>query len=111
MMAYITGLSPAGSLVFVQSNGQFTYPTCDASTGTPQPITSDIAITLGGQGSTTTVTLPDYISSGRVYFAVNGLSFYTVCDGHGNPSLVQPSSANPSDPSAIKRNSVSSSLP
>lgn len=87
-------------VVFVQSDGSFYYPTCDSSTGVPQGITGSINIPLGGLGSTTSVTLPDYISSARIWLADGTLLFYTVCDSDGAPSLVEPSSANPNDPNA-----------
>ncbi|EME44110.1 glycoside hydrolase family 64 protein [Dothistroma septosporum NZE10] len=100
--AYVTGLDPSGKVVFVQSNGQFYYPPCDASYTTPREVTGPIAIPLNtAQGSTVTVTLPDYISSARIWFAQGSLHFYSVWNPATNsPSQVQPSFANPQDPSA-----------
>lgn len=60
---------------------------------------ADVAIPLNGPGQTTTITLPDYISSARVWFADGHLDFYVVDTQYG-PGLVEPSSMNPNDPSA-----------
>ncbi|KAJ9625496.1 hypothetical protein H2203_004253 [Taxawa tesnikishii (nom. ined.)] len=54
---------------------------------------------MAPQGSTTYITLPGYISAGRVYFADGNLKFYTVLGATG-ANLVTPSAANPSDPNA-----------
>ena len=96
--AYVTGLDDNNQLVMLQPDGTWYYPTADTS-GVPQPITGNVAIPLGGQGSTTQITLPSYISSGRVWFAEGTLQFFTV-QGASGPSLVEPSAVNPSDPSA-----------
>lgn len=100
--AYITGLDVRGRLVFVQSNGKFYYPTATPGRSKPQQIKdANIAIPLGAVGSTKTVTLPDYITSGRVYFGVGALRFFTVYpSGAAGPTLVQPAANNPRDPSA-----------
>ncbi|KAK4629070.1 Glucan endo-1,3-beta-glucosidase [Fulvia fulva] len=100
--AYVTGLDPSGKVVFVQGNGQFYYPPCDSSYTSPREVNGPIAIPLNtAQGSTVTVTLPDYISSARIWFAQGNLHFYSVWNPATNsPSQVQPSFANPQDPSA-----------
>ncbi|PPJ61141.1 hypothetical protein CBER1_04152 [Cercospora berteroae] len=98
--AYITGLDPSGRVVFVQPNGQFMYPPADASFTTPREVFGNIAIPLNSaQGSTTRITLPDYLSSGRIWFAKGNLKFYSIWAGNA-PGQVQPSFANPRDPSA-----------
>lgn len=97
--AYVTGLDPNNQLVMLQTDGSWLYPDAGGAT-TPQPINGNIAIALGGQGSTTTITLPDYISAGRVWFAANGELQFFVVQGADGPSLVEPSSTNPQDPSA-----------
>jgi len=95
---YVTGLDHNNQLVMLQPNGQFYYPSASGAS-TPQPITADVAIPLGAEGSTTTVTIPSYISAARVWFAQGNLQFFTV-QGESGPSLVEPSAVNPSDPSA-----------
>jgi hypothetical protein len=98
--AYVTGLDPNNQVVLLQPDGTFFTPTVGAGVTTPQPITQNVAIPLGGQGSTTNIKLPDYISAARVWFAAGDLQFFVVADSNGNPSLVEPSATNPSDPSA-----------
>ena len=97
--AYVTGLDTNNQLVMLQTDGTWLYPQANGAS-VPQPITGNIALALGGQGSTTTITLPDYISAGRVWFAANGELQFFVVQGASGPSLVEPSSVNPSDPSA-----------
>lgn len=98
--AYLTGLDSNGALVFLQPDGTFFYPMANSDpTLPPAEITADIAIPLGAQGQNSTITLPDYVSSGRIYFAIGTLHFYTVMDGNGKTALVQPS-VTPTDPNA-----------
>ncbi|SMQ46604.1 unnamed protein product [Zymoseptoria tritici ST99CH_3D7] len=98
--AYITGLDPSGRIVFVQPNGQFFYPYADASYTAPREVFANIAIPLNTvRGGTTRIVLPNYISASRVWFAQGNLKFYSVWAGNG-PGSVQPSFANPRDPSA-----------
>lgn len=96
--AYVTGLDSSNRLVLLKSDGTFYYPSATNS-GVPQEITENCAIPLGGQGSTTQITTPGYISSARIWFAEGTLKFYVVQGGSG-PSLVEPSAVNPNDPSA-----------
>lgn len=99
--AYVTGLDVNDNLVMLQPDGSFYYPTCDSSDSTPQSVTGDVSIPLGAQGSTTTINMPGYISSARIWFAEGDLQFFTVWNPVTNgPSLVEPSAINPSDPSA-----------
>jgi hypothetical protein len=99
--AYVTGLDASGRLVMLQADGTFYYPTCSSSQTTPQLITDNVAIPLGAKGSTTNINIPGYISAARVWFAAGDLKFFTVWNPATNaPSLVEPSSVNPSDPSA-----------
>ena len=97
--AYVTGLDASGQLVLLQPDGSWYYPSADGAT-TPQAITANVAIALKPEGQTTELTLPSYISSGRVWFAAGSLQFFVVAGPTGGPSLVEPSSVNPSDPSA-----------
>ncbi|EME45635.1 glycoside hydrolase family 64 protein [Dothistroma septosporum NZE10] len=101
--AYITGLDTSNRLVFVQSNGQFYYPTAQQGNTTPQQVPdANIGIPLGAYGTTQTVNLANYLSSGRIYFGVGKLSFYTVYpSGASGPTLVQPAANNPKDPNAL----------
>lgn len=94
---YVSGLDTSGALVMLGQNGQWVYPTTTAST--PQPVDPSVAISLGPPNSTLPLTLPGFLISGRVWIGVGGLQFFVVATPNG-PGLVQPSAANPADPSA-----------
>ncbi|KAL1968357.1 hypothetical protein VTN77DRAFT_1886 [Rasamsonia byssochlamydoides] len=97
--AYVTGTDIHNNTIFLQPDGTFYYP--DATTSTnPQQVNANIAIPIGPKGSTTKITLPDYISAGRVWFAEGDLTFFVVAAPGGGISLVEPSAVNPKDPSA-----------
>lgn len=99
--AYVTGKDSSGHPVILQNNGQFFYPTAQQGNPTPQQVTADIGIPLGAYGSTKNVVIPNFINSGRVWFAVGQLKFYSVWpSGATGPSLVEPAATNPQDPSA-----------
>lgn len=77
--AYVTGFTTNGQLVMLQSDGTFYYPTCTSSQTTPLLITADTAFPLGTKGSTTSISIPGYIQSARVWFAADEvLKFYMV---------------------------------
>ena len=90
--AYIQGLDSDGAVVFIAAGGTTVYPSSGGSV-VPVEITQDIAIPLGAQGSTTTLTLPIVLTSGRVYFAEGDLTFYMVATAVGD-GVVQPASQN-----------------
>lgn len=98
LFAYIAGLDPNNRVVMLQPDGTWYYPTSDSST-VPQKIAANIKLTLNGRGSTTTFTLPSYITSGRVYISEGELTFSALQGGNG-VTLVQPDFNNPSDPSS-----------
>ncbi|TPX12740.1 uncharacterized protein E0L32_000917 [Thyridium curvatum] len=97
--AYIQGLDSDGRIVFVTSGGKLVYPSSGGST-VPVKINADLAIPMSGKGSALNFNLPIVLESGRVYFAEGNLQFFMVSIGGGKDGLVQPSAANPSDPSA-----------
>jgi hypothetical protein len=94
----VTGLDSSGQVVMLTTSGSYYYLS-SPDTDKPQKITADVALPLNGPGQTTTLTLPDYISSARVWFADGTLAFYAVNTQYG-PGLVEPTTMNPSDPSA-----------
>lgn len=100
--AYVTGKDPNGNIVLLQPDGTWYHPE-DTGSETPVEIPVDLAIPLGGQGSTTDFTIPTYIISGRIYVSIGKLKFHTVKDDTGKLSLVEPSALNPNDPSAGMR--------
>lgn len=94
---YVTGLDGSGAVVLLLGDGTFYYPP-DTSSATPVPIPHDVSIPLGAQGSTTSLSLPDYIYSARVWFADGNLDFQLVSTKLG-PALVEPTVATSTDPS------------
>lgn len=99
--AYVTGLDSQGRLVMLTPDGNFFYPSGTPGQPIPQSINANVAIPLGPKGSTTSITIPDYIASARIWFAAGNLHFYTTWQtGASGPSLTCPSSNNPKDPSA-----------
>lgn len=97
LKAYISGLDSNGALVMLGQDGNWVYPTTSAST--PQAINGSIAIPVGAPNTTLPINLPGYITSGRIWIAMDGLQFFVVATPNG-PGLVQPAAANPKDPSA-----------
>ncbi|KAL9111758.1 MAG: hypothetical protein Q9227_003817 [Pyrenula ochraceoflavens] len=99
--AYVTGLDSNEDLVMLQPDGTFFKPTVTPEQSVPLAVTQNVALPLKGQGQTTTITIPGYISAARVWFAAGGqLQFFVVAGAGGSPSLVEPSAVNPKDPSA-----------
>ncbi len=101
LYVYVSGRDSNEQVVLLSTSGQFYYPN-PAGSPVPVPIPADAghAITLGGAGSTTEFTIPDFISSSRVWVSDGPLQFFSVLAGDGRVSLVEPSFANPQDPSA-----------
>ncbi|KAJ5976430.1 hypothetical protein N7481_010137 [Penicillium waksmanii] len=97
---FITGLDFDGNIVCLTPSGSWYTPTGDSSSTTPQEITEDIAIPIGAYGTTTSLTLPRYFLSGRIWVADGDLTFWTVISATGVLSLVEPSAVNPDDSSA-----------
>lgn len=86
-------------LAFLKKDGTFYFPT--ASGPDKQPVTEDIAIPLGAQGSTTTVTTAGYFKSGRIWYAQGTLQFtVNLPQGATTTQLGQPSPSDPNDASA-----------
>lgn len=99
--AYVTGIDADGQLVMLRPDGTFLHPTASRNQSVPLLITDNVAIPLGTKGTATNITIPGYISAARVWFATGELKFFTVWSpATRGPSLVEPSSVNPSDPSA-----------
>ncbi|KAK9783824.1 putative Glucanase B [Seiridium cardinale] len=98
LTAYVTGSDVSGSVVFLSPSGSWYYPDAAGST-TPIQVLDNVALELSGVGGTTTFTLPGYISAARIWVSEAPLEFFTVSSG-GTTQLVEPSFANPADPSA-----------
>ncbi|KAB8360947.1 hypothetical protein FH972_024679 [Carpinus fangiana] len=99
--AYLVGTDPNGQVVFLKPDGTYyNPPNPDAGASGPTQVdAASIAIPLGAVGSTTTVSLGEYISSGRIYFSAGDL-YFAVNHGDAGPNLVQPNPGNTQDPSA-----------
>lgn len=85
--AYISGADDSGWPGFVGADGAFNRLPNPSSPVTPVP---DYAIQLGSSGSAaTTVTLQEYVISGRVWFSIGDRIQFFVNPG-AVPGLVQP---------------------
>ncbi|KAI4859891.1 glycoside hydrolase family 64 protein [Hypoxylon rubiginosum] len=98
---YVSGLDTNGAVVMLSDDGSWYYPN-PAGSAAPVAIDSNanVAHPMNAQGQTTEFTLPDYLSSGRIWVAEGNLQFFTVAAADGSAQLVEPAAANPSDPSA-----------
>ncbi|KAI0458894.1 hypothetical protein F5B21DRAFT_458103 [Xylaria acuta] len=99
MYLYITGSDSNGVACFVGPDGNFFYPDAGGS-AVPIPIQGDFKTSLGAMGSTTTLTIPDFLISSRIWVAEGELQFYTLVNDLGKTAIVEPSVSNPQDPSA-----------
>lgn len=97
---YATGLDSNGEIVLLTTGGKWYTPPRNSHARNPEQITEDITIPIGAYGTTTSITLPAYVSSGRIWIADGDLSFFTVLNDTGTLALVEPSAFNPHDPSS-----------
>ncbi|KAI0465755.1 glycoside hydrolase family 64 protein [Xylaria cf. heliscus] len=102
MYLYITGQDSNGAACFVGPDGNFFYPNAGGS-AIPVAIQGDFKTPLGGMGSTTTLTIPDFLISSRIWVAEGELQFFTLVNDLGQTAIVEPSVSNPQDPSASIR--------
>lgn len=86
-------LDHSNALVLLQSDGRTPYYPASPSS-TMSEITQNVAIRLGGTGSTANLTVP-HIAGGRIYFSLGQPLKFFINPG---PALVEPSVSNPSDP-------------
>lgn len=102
LQCYVTGQDPAknNAPVMLQPDGTWYYPTSTGAVGVPQPITTNVAIPMNDKGQTTDLTIPGYLISARIWFAVGNLQFFATSNADGTYSVTQPSEVNPADPSA-----------
>jgi hypothetical protein len=97
VQAIVSGRDEKGDLILLDENFAWYYPKAEGATGDKTPLPSTVRHKLGPKDSTTTLKLPDYIYSARVYFADGDLQMFMVKtpDGQG---LAEPSPFNPDDP-------------
>lgn len=94
---YVTGTDAAGRLVFVHpDNNQYYYPSAQSTTE-PETMAQNLAFRLGDLETTTSITIPDWLESGRVYTSEKPLHFRLLSTAQGT-KLVEPSVANIKDP-------------
>ncbi|KAM7205003.1 hypothetical protein V8F33_001244 [Rhypophila sp. PSN 637] len=96
--AYITGLNvnQNNRVWLLRSDGVTGYmPESPSRDQTPLP--ADCAISLGGPGSSRTVTIP-HIIGGRIWFVPDSKLTFLLNIGGNGPALVEPSAAAPNDP-------------
>ena len=92
--AYVTGLAldKGNQRCLIKSDGKTPYyPSNVSEIGTR--LSEDCAIKLGGQGSTTTITIP-HLAGARLWFSIDNQLVFLLNPG---PALVEPSVTNPSD--------------
>ena len=100
LYAYLTGTDGDGASFFLQKDGTPYYPANPAAGIPPTEITADIAIPLStSKGGQVTVSLTNFVSSGRIYFSIGKMTF-AVNNGPQGAVIVAPSFTNPSDPNA-----------
>ncbi|KAI8948713.1 hypothetical protein F4801DRAFT_440084 [Xylaria longipes] len=102
MYLYITGTDSNGVACFVGPDGNFFYPDAGGSK-TPVTFQGDFKTPLGAMGSTTSLTIPDFLISSRIWVSEGELSFFAFVDDTGKTTVVEPSVSNPTDPSASIR--------
>lgn len=93
--AYVTGLAidNGNRYSFLQADGRTLYtPASPSQTGAP--LAADVAIPLGGPGSTKNVTIPR-LAGGRIWFSFGAKLTFKLNPG---PGIVEPSVTNSSDP-------------
>ncbi|KAH8882000.1 hypothetical protein GQ53DRAFT_798970 [Thozetella sp. PMI_491] len=97
--AYVTAHDPNGAVVMLKTDGTWYRPNPNGSkVPVAIPDNSGTRLALGAQGSTIDITIPTFLTAGRVYIAQGNLQFYTLLDGGGVVQLVEPSFANSQDP-------------
>lgn len=96
VQAIVSGRDEAGDLILLDENFEWYYPKAEGADGDKTPLPSTVVHRLGPKDSTTTLKLPDYIYSARVYFSDGDLQMFMVKtpDGQG---LAEPSPFNPDD--------------
>ncbi|KAK5080673.1 hypothetical protein LTR05_008377 [Lithohypha guttulata] len=97
VFAYVTGRAIDNGNAWFLLRSDAVTPYFPASPGQiMQPLGADVAIRLGGPGSTIQAQIPR-IAGGRIWFSIDQPIEFKLNPG---PALVEPSVTNPSDPNA-----------
>jgi hypothetical protein len=97
MYLYVTGRDSNGVAVMLSPDGTFFTPDAGGST-TPVPLNGPIATELGAKGETTSVTIPDFLISSRIWVSEGPLQFMVLA-GETGATIVEPAVTNDQDPS------------
>jgi len=97
VIAIVSGLDEAGELILLDENNQWFYPKAEGAEGDKTPLPDSVKRKLGPKDSKTTLKLPDYIYSARVWFADGDLAMFVVKTPTGQ-GLAEPSPFNMDDP-------------
>jgi hypothetical protein len=97
VIAVVSGLNEAGELILLDENNQWFYPKAEGAEGDKTPLPDSVKRKLGPKDSKTTLKLPDYIYSARVWFADGDLAMFVVKTPTGQ-GLAEPSPFNMDDP-------------
>ncbi|KAK4508629.1 hypothetical protein PRZ48_002368 [Zasmidium cellare] len=99
--AYLSGTDEnSNKFGMLGTDGQWYYPQA-APKSSMNPIdAANITIPLNGPGEgPKRITVPSYVTGGRLWFAAGDLHFFTNVGDTGVVAPVMPSAANPADPS------------
>lgn len=101
LYAYVTGRDVNDTPVLLTSSGSWFYPN-PAGSAQPIVIPADAGhtILLNGANETTEFSIPDWMSSGRVWVSEGELTFQTVAGADGIITIVEPSFVDPEDASS-----------
>lgn len=98
VQAIVSGRDEEGKMILLDQDMKFYYPDVQGGAdGDKTPLPDTVKHKLGPKDSTTTLKIPDYIYSARIYFSDGDLQMFLVKtpDGQG---LAEPSPFNPDDP-------------
>ncbi|KAI1816988.1 glycoside hydrolase family 64 protein [Poronia punctata] len=98
MYLYVTGTDSNGAAVMLSPDGTFFTPDAGGS-ASPVPIDGPISTELGARGETTSVTLPDFLISARIWVSEGELQFMALARDGGGTTIVEPAVTNEDDPS------------
>ncbi|KAH6645535.1 glucanase B [Truncatella angustata] len=101
--AYVTGTDGQGNLVLLTTAGIWYYPDTLNRTAITKIDSTTIAIPILGKVNgmhSTQITIPGYISAGRVWVSEGELEFFAVESANGTITLKEPSASDLEDASA-----------
>lgn len=98
LRAYITGLDSANRATMVTGDGKFYSPAMWTNSSDPRKLGAQNGISLGTHGERTSLTMPGYLTSARIWVSDGVLPFRTVHTAAASGvSFVEPSAVDSSD--------------